>query len=114
MILRETIWKVEFLPDENTTTTARMVTAKGETGGGELFQFAEQFPILVELWTLDARVSRNTERPATLVVRIMQIKLVHSVCSSAWKLLDKCQTASVLPCSRRDMESLLWGYLFPY
>lgn len=82
-----------------------MVMAKGETGGGELFQFAKQFPILVELWTLDARVSRNTGRPATLVVRIMQIKLVHSVCSSAWKLLDKCQTASVLPCSRRDIES---------
>ena len=35
------------------------------TGGGtglalELFQFVEQFPILVELWTVDARVPRNT------------------------------------------------------
>lgn len=80
-----------------------MVTAKGETGGGELFQFAKQFPILVELWILDARVSRNTGRPATLVVRIMQIKLVHSVCSSAWKLLDKCQTASVLFHAREEI-----------
>lgn len=76
---------------------AHMVATGGETGLAlELFQFVEQFPILVELWTVDARVPRNTRGPATLVVRIMQIKLVCLVCAEALRQMSSWLCSSVL------------------
>lgn len=115
-ILLETISREDFTLDVTTTTTsARMTTTCGGRGWrslDELFQFAEQFPILVELWALDARIPRNTRQPATQVVRIMQIKPVRLACPSVRKLLDKCHAGYVLRYSRRSVESYSQWYPF--
>lgn len=83
--------------------------ARGWRSLDELFQFAEQFPILVELWALDARIPRNTRQAATQVVRIMQIKLVRLACPSteAPRQMSRWVCSSILEERRRILLTVI-------